>query len=396
MSRLQRILLATFLLTLAALLIARGTYFYTEKLFAFTKSQNLWLALGMGVAYVLGAFVSHRLSIRLGQRRLLQLTILGQALIYILQTIYATPLVVSISYVAVALPVGAMWPLLESFVSAGHNPADTSRMLSRFNVSWSVAIPLAVALVGPLIKLHPSMLFVVPTVLCLAASFLLRKLEQDPVHLPLDHPDRPPPHRLDAYASLTLSARLVMMVGYGMTYILAPVVPEIFQKNLHLSLPAATTLWALYDVSRLLAFLLMRYTTAWHDRRSILALPAVLTPLSFLLILMSPGIYPNVALVILGELIFGLSQGIAYNAALYYVTVIKNASVEAGGDHEAIIGLGYVLGPSLALFSVLLAQATQMPTAGQVIGLLPLTAGSLIGGIYPLLRRPAKSSSPNS
>jgi hypothetical protein len=75
MSRLQRILIATFLLTLAALLIARGTYFYTEKLFAFTKSQNLWLALGMGVAYVLGAFVSHRLSIRFGQRRLLQMTL---------------------------------------------------------------------------------------------------------------------------------------------------------------------------------------------------------------------------------------------------------------------------------------------------------------------------------
>ena len=45
-----------------------------------------------------------------------------------------------------------------------------------------------------------------------------------------------------------------------------------------------------------------------------------------------------------GELLFGWAVGEVYFAALYYAMVVQNASVEAGGGHERIIGLGFALG----------------------------------------------------
>ena len=53
-----------------------------------------------------------------------------------------------------------------------------------------------------------------------------------------------------------------------------------------------------------------------------------------------------------GLLAFGLGQGILYYAALYYGMAVGQGQVEQGGRHEAIIGLGYLGGPALALFGL--------------------------------------------
>ena len=90
-------------------------------------------------------------------------------------------------------------------------------------------------------------------------------------------------------------------------------------------------------------------------------------PAGFLLILLGN----SLPLMILGEVIFGVGAGFSYTAALYYALVAENASVDAGGAHESLIGIGIALGPLSGL-------------AGQLLVGLPL-AGAGSGGLQPFM-----------
>ena len=73
MNRTRPLLAITFLGSPASVLLARGAYFYTVCRFkpAFTGAQNLWLALAFGLVAIIGALVSHPLSVRLTEKNLL-------------------------------------------------------------------------------------------------------------------------------------------------------------------------------------------------------------------------------------------------------------------------------------------------------------------------------------
>jgi hypothetical protein len=57
----------------------------------------------------------------------------------------------------------------------------------------------------------------------------------------------------------------------------------------------------------------------------------------------------NLPLMMAGLVIFGAGMGLTYYSALYYSMAVGHAAVDAGGTFEALIGLGYFLGPLLGL-----------------------------------------------
>ena len=74
-----------------------------------------------------------------------------------------------------------------------------------------------------------------------------------------------------------------------------------------------------------------------------------------------------------GELLFGTAAGFLYTAALYYAQVVQNASVDAGGAHEALIGVGYALGPGAGLVGTALAHGAGPGSAAYVRGMSSAT-----------------------
>jgi hypothetical protein len=52
---------------------------------------------------------------------------------------------------------------------------------------------------------------------------------------------------------------------------------------------------------------------------------------------------------LVGLLVFGVGMGLTYYAAFYYALAVGHAEVDAGGTFEALIGLGYCVGPLLGL-----------------------------------------------
>ena len=81
---------------------------------------------------------------------------------------------------------------------------------------------------------------------------------------------------------------------------------------------------------------------------------------------------PSTPVMAVGLLAFGTGHGILYYAALYYSMAVGAAGVAAAGIFEALIGVGYVVGPVLSLMCA--AHPTQQVIAVSTVaglGMLP-------------------------
>jgi hypothetical protein len=87
-----------------------------------------------------------------------------------------------------------------------------------------------------------------------------------------------------------------------------------------------------------------------------------------------------------GELLCGAGVGVAGAAAIYYALQLKNAAVQAGGYHEAVIGLGFGFGPLAGLFGLALHDAVGQPLLADAIGVSPVILVALLAGLWPLRR----------
>jgi hypothetical protein len=382
MSYLARLLVFASIGSFSTVLVQRGVYFYTQATLGFGENQNLLLALGLGAVYVIGALASHRVAKRFGERQALLGVLIGQ--IAMLVSVWLGPrgwLLASGSLLFSGLN-GMMWPIVESYISVGQTPLAASRAIGKFNIAWSVPVPLAVWCSGPIIQhLAPGLFLFAAGGMALAMTLVLT-LRAVPEHLAVDHPERPGPERLRWLGALLISSRSSMVAGYAMLFVLSPLLPVLLSQ-LGYTLVAQTALAGFLDAGRASTFVLMQGTQAWHGRRSILALAAILMPIGFLLAL-SAG---RGGLIALGLVVFGASHGVAYYASLYYAMVIGNAAVKSGGTHESLIGAGFVLGPAAALMGSTLGSLWHQAALGILAGVSPIVLVGAIGGLWPLLRK---------
>ena len=100
---------------------------------------------------------------------------------------------------------------------------------------------------------------------------------------------------------------------------------------------------------------------------------------------MAPSV--GVALLITGLAITGMGIAITYYGALYYAMSVGNSEVDAGGKHEAMIGVGYTLGPVCGLGGIGLSGGSDDAFRFWVIVLISIAVlvSTLVG--WRLLRR---------
>lgn len=385
MTRPHRLLLIAFLESFAVVLVERGVYFFTDKVLAFSGALNLWLALAFGGSYVAGALLSHRAAGRQGEKRLLAVCLLGQAACYVALAVGVClegPAggVVFVGSAALGLLNGVKWPLIESYIGAGQTQVGQLRAVGRFNVAWASAVPAALALAGVLIRFVPPGLFALGAAVNLVSLWLMRPLPSRPAHMPHDHPDRPQADQLARYRALLGASRWQMIASYASMWIIAALIPGILTERLGFGVMPATALSGLLDVFRLLAFVTLGSVPGWHNRFSPVLATMVALPAGLFMVLFGQ----SATVVLLGELLFGLGAGLTYYMALYYVMVVKNASVDAGGSHEGLIGLGFFIGPLAGLAGTYLATSSGHYAAGMLGGVGPLLAVCTVGAAWPI------------
>jgi hypothetical protein len=84
--------------------------------------------------------------------------------------------------------------------------------------------------------------------------------------------------------------------------------------------------------------------------------------------------------------VFGVGLAALYTAALYYAFEVGGH--EGGGAHEALIGLGYSIGPSCGLFVCALERGGALgPERRELVLLAVITVLCVLGALYAARHR---------
>lgn len=355
--------------SMAGGVVAHGIYFLARAAWGFTDTENLLLAAALFVPYVPAALLAGPVGRRVGPRRALQVAnvvmILAGLGLASQPPSWAAWLLAPL-YNGLA---GFCWPIIEGYVAGGRHGPDLHWAVGRFNLTWSATLAPAlwiVALAGDDLRISFGALVLLHLVIAGVATRL---------------PDRPSPadHSAgavpDLYPRLLRSCRFLLPISYVLMDALSPLLPSAWEK---VGVPAAWAAMAssLWMIARFGVFVALVRWSGWRGRPAALLVGSVLLVAGFAGALGALSVPTLVA----GLLAFGVGQGTLYYQALYYGMAVGNAEVESGGKHEAVIGLGYLGGPALAL-------------AGMFLGIPPIHAvgavasGGVLLGLWPWLRR---------
>jgi predicted MFS family arabinose efflux permease len=156
------------------------------------------------------------------------------------------------------------------------------------------------------------------------------------------------------------------------------VVPGVANK-LGLSATLAGFCCSVWCFARFAAFFGLWAWSGWHYRFRWLLTAYLALLLTFALIVLAP----NLALLILAQIVFGAALGLIYYSSLFYSMDLSETKSEHGGIHEAAIGLGNFAGPAVAAGSLFFLP--QYASSG-VLGVCVLLVGGL-GGLIAMRGR---------
>lgn len=364
-----------------------GVYFITRDVFAFTDLRNLLLGLCVQVPYIPAALLAGPISRRIGARRLLTLSLIGMALacaaLATLPPQWAWWLLAP-CYNAFA---GMQWPIVESYIASGRHGRDMRRAIGLFNITWAAAIAPGLWLIS-LVHGMPQVTFIVLTVIHGATLGLVAFWPLQPPHHDVEAARN---HTGEAYPNLLRAARTLLPMSYVLLYMLGPILPGIFER-LGVAAAVAPTLGSTWIIARVGVFALMYWRPGWHGRWSILGCGAAMLIAGTLVVLLELSVW----FAVLGLVVLGVGQGMLYYAALYYGMAVEHAAVDSGGRHEAVIGLGYILGPTLGLLGGALPIGGPTVTAGVILmtSAVSVVGSSLAVRFYFAARRRRTSATP--
>jgi hypothetical protein len=379
------ILALSFISSLGTGIVTTGIYFIAENAYGFTKGQNYALALANGIMYIAGAAAAGRLLRWLRGRGVSTRAALA-AVLLLLAALCGIPLLAGAgggagvtegaegmagtfgpagaSHAPIWLLVilyspltGILWPVIESYLSGGRSGTRLRSALGRFNITWASALVIGLILIGPSAKAHAPELIAALGIIHIASLALLIPLGREPGRHLDEHHD---PHPL-VYTQLLTTFRILLPASYLVLTALNPYLPRLLAR-LGYAADWRAPLAATWTAARVVTFLTLERWHGWHGRWAPAGVGVAGLIGGFALAVMSPALgRAGPATVLIGLFIFGVGMAVIYTAALYYALEVGKAEVDAGGTHEALIGLGYTIGPLCGLAGIAAGRAGAIP-----------------------------------
>jgi hypothetical protein len=357
------VLAVTFLGSVSTGVFWAGIFFVTAAHYRFSPERNLVLAAAMGGIYAVGAryagAVSRALERRFSPRTVLIGALLAWGVASLLPLVFdVEPMLWAAALVGGALP-AMVWPIVESFLAAGRHGADMRSALGWFNVTWTPATAVPLLLMPVLAQVNVMWTVALTGIVNTGAALAALAL-----------PRRPAVHEREAaeaavgreYAWLVQSASWLLPLGYVMSSTLAPVLPhrldEVGAGDVPSSVIAST-----WMIARFLTLALMWRVGFWHGRWGTLVAAAGALGGGLAIALLGS----KLSMVVLGLALFGAGMGLIYYAAIYYSMAIGHAAVDASGTFEALIGVGYCMGPLLGLAGHVAVDPVRAPSATMLL-----------------------------
>ena len=340
--------------SVGATLLTIGIFFYTEHYFHWTLRQNLLLSAAQGTAYVVGSLSSHKIATRLGRRG---------GLMAVLAVLTALPLIALAGWMVPALIVymlfaSLVWPMLESLIASDADAHAMSRRVGVYNLVWSATNVVTLAVSGKIITVWPAGLFVIPAGAHFLSGVLVAmnpRLDRGGVVAQPAHAEPEPALLAQRTQALWLS-RIALPATYVVVYSLSAMMPLLAVLQ-PLDVTQKTVVSSIWMGARWFVFAALMASAWWHTRPRILLLSAAVMLVAFLGITIRPSEIPgfagvgravDLASMVGWQIVLGAVMGIIYAGSLYFGMVLSEGSTEHGGYHEALIGLGSVIGPTSA------------------------------------------------
>ncbi|MEN6620847.1 MAG: MFS transporter [Smithella sp.] len=343
-------------------------FFYLRNTFGFGEVANLLTAAAGGFVYIIAAWQGGKLAQRFGYIRILSLGIFIVFLSFVTGMIFPKPAAQVLVYCLWTVGICFIWPALEAVV-CDRAGASLSRVIGIYNITWAAGAAVAYFTAGILIeKLGILSLFWLPMGLMIielalvpfAANRLNKEYACQCHEMPLNTGASPFETRL-----FQRMAWLANPFCYVAINTVIPLIPSIAEK-LHLSTGMAGIVGSLWMFTRMAAFAALWQWTGWHYRFRWLAGSYLLLIICFFGVLVSP----SLGWFLTAQVGFGFSIGFIYYSSLFYsMNVLENQCANAG-FHEAMIGLGFFIGPACGA-----ATLYFIPTA---IGSEAWSVGSLL------------------
>jgi hypothetical protein len=347
-----------FLMSCGANFLSTGVFFYTTQRFGWTLRSNFILAAAQGCLYVCGAMSAGQLRKRWSPRGTLMRLFTCMMLVGLTGFIFPRSLVL-----AVLLPLysgigAASWPILESLVASGFEAAAMAGRIAAYNLAWSGAGALVLAVNGWIIEHYPGGVLAIPAILNGTCAVLIRPSrgvvtsvttsEVAPHRTALPHVE---PELLRLRTVALWLSRVALPATYVLIYSLMALMPSL--PVLRPFTPAKQTLiCSTWMAARLVTFFLLGIGTWWHTRPRILLVAALAMLIAFLGVVIRPSDLLGPSLVrfdilsmLAWQILLGCALGMIYCGSLYFGMALSDGSTEHGGYHEALIGLGSILGP---------------------------------------------------
>ncbi len=341
-------------------LLITAIFFYTTARYHWVLKQNFLLASGQGLFYIAGAMTAGaaaRWFKRRGALAIVYFCMTGLALVaYFMR---AQPIVVTVLLLLYSFFSTVAWPQIESLVSSDVDAHALSRRISVYNLCWGTISVVMLAVDGSLIVHWPAGIFLLPVAVHAAGCFLmLQSLSEEkrgaPSHADTAHAAVAPEPELLRVRTLAMwLSRVALPATYVVIFSLMALMPSLPVMQ-GLSPSTQTLLGSVWMASRLVAFFSLGLTTWWHTRPRLLLISAIVMLIAYFGVTVRPshvlghGTFAvDVATMIVAQIALGVTLGMIYSGSLYFGMVLSDGSTEHGGYHEALIGLGFVVGPGV-------------------------------------------------
>ncbi len=333
-----------------------GIFFFMQDQYGWGLKRNFALAVGQGATYMLGALLAGRIERRLGRRAMLAMLYAILAGLCAAAAWWGGAILIVSILVAYTMVISATWPVLESLVSVGVDAHVMSRRIGVYNLVWSGVSAATVALTGTIIQhwpvgvlMAPAALHGIAALVMLAARLPLEPGAERGVHLDAE------PELLRKRTLAMWLSRIAMPSTYVVIYAMAAMMPLLPVLALY-DTGTRTVIGSAWLVGRWLAFAGLAMTAWWHTRPLLLLFSTAAMLVTFIGVGIRasdlPGLHglpasADLGVMIGSQMLLGVTLGVIYAGSLYFGMALSSGSTEHGGYHEALIGLGCVLGPGV-------------------------------------------------
>ncbi len=342
---LAAVLALTFVCSMGTGVFWHGVPFIAKHTYDFPQTRNLLLSLAMGGVYTIGAFtaggMTRWIENRLSARGVLAVCVTTLSLVCLAPLLVPDEWALWLAALVGTYVTSLIWPVIESYVTAGRHGGSMRSAIGWFNLTWAPAVAVPMFAMAPILETHGQWAIGGFASIGLLGLVALRWFAAKP-----GHHDRAV---ADAnvgveYTLLLRSARVLLPLSYVLNAAMNPILPYRFERlgvDVWWETPAAAT----WIVVRVVIFAIMWRLPFWHGRWGTLLLGAAGMTAGFGLVVTGS----TLASVLAGLACLGVGLGVVYYAALYYAMAVGRAEVDAGGTHEALIGAGYTVGPAAGL-----------------------------------------------